>query len=220
MGSILLIFTLHTNLAAHLATVYLESRFPPLIDPGKAAPYDAIVVLTADSIPATGLVPFPGISRQMFRRLEETYRLYQLAPKPIIVAGGDWVPFAPPRGDNKIAHAYLVRWGVAPEHLIAEMRSRDTFESAQEVNKILQRNGWHRYLLVTSALHIARSMLAFHALAPQPVAAPGDFTAIAFRLRPVSFFPSESAAEAFYLALHESLGLLNYRWRLYFFSGR
>jgi uncharacterized SAM-binding protein YcdF (DUF218 family) len=100
-----------------------------------------------------------------------------------------------------------------PAHIIPEPGSRDTFESAIEVQKILQQRGWNRYLLVTSARHMPRSMLAFEAVAPKPVAAPGDFTVSAISISPLGFFPSEGAAKDIYLALHEYAGLLNYHWR-------
>jgi uncharacterized SAM-binding protein YcdF (DUF218 family) len=203
----------HSGLTARAIGYYLESRYPPLPDCRTAEPYDGIVVLTGGLIPASGLIPRPQIDIAMFRRLDEAFRLYRQVPKPIIVSGGHVDPFTPSRDENEIACGYLVRWGVPPEHIIPESGSRDTFESAVEVRKILQRRGWRRYLLVTSALHMPRGMLAFGAVAPQPLAAPGDFTVSGISMSPLSFFPSEGAARDIYLALHEYAGLLNYRWR-------
>jgi uncharacterized SAM-binding protein YcdF (DUF218 family) len=211
-----LIFVLHSGISGYLLRYPLESRYPPLLSPVKIEPYDAIVVLTASTFPAGGLIPFSSVDRSMFRRLDEAWRLYRIKAKPIIVSGGHVNPFTPDGGENKIARDYLIRWGVPQEDVLGEDKSRDTFESAVEVAKILREKGWRRYLLVTSAAHMPRSMLAFAARAPEAIAAPGDFTLKEFQFTPLDFFPSESAARDTAACLHEYLGLVNYYWRVHF----
>lgn len=208
-----LLIAAHCGHVDHLLRYPLESRYAPLLDPARAEPYDAIVVLTAGMIPAGGLIPFPTINEEMFRRLDEARRLYGARPKPIIVSGGHVDPFTPPMNENQIAGDYLILWGIPKTDVISEPHSRDTFESAAHVRKIMQEKGWRRYLLVTSAVHMARSMLAFRSVAPEPIAAPGDFTIGENRFSPLSFFPSESAARRISAAVHEYLGLANYYWR-------
>lgn len=212
----LIIFALHSGLVNHALRYPLETSYPPLRDPKAAGSYDAIVVLTSGSIPAEGLIPFPSIDEYMFRRLEEAWRLYRIRPKPIVVSGGHVNPFTPAKNENAIAREYLIRWGVPHHDVIGEDRSRDTFESALEVQKLLAQKGWKRYLLVTSAVHMPRSMLVFAAFAPDPVPAPGDFSLGKVELNPLDFFPSESAARRLFVTLHEYLGLANYYWRVRF----
>jgi len=214
--TVLVIFALHSGLVSYALRYPLESRYPPLIDPARVGSYDAIVVLTGGSIPVGGLIPFPSINEAMFRRLDEAWRLYRIQPKPIIVSGGHVNPFTAAREENKIAREFLIRWGVSRNDVIGEERSRDTFESAVETEKVLKKHGWHRYLLVTSAMHMPRSMLVFGERAPEPIAAPGDFTVGRLELTPLDFFPNESAAPKMYAMIHEYIGLLNYYWRLRF----
>ncbi len=211
--TVVLIAALHSGDVNHLLRYPLESRYPPMLDPRGAEPYDAIVVLMSSTIPAHGMIPFPSLDEYMFRRLDEAWRLYRLEPKPIIVAGGPVNPFVPWENENKIACDYLIQWGVSTKDVISEDKSRDTFESAIELRKILQKRGWKRYLLVTSAIHMPRSMLAFRTIAPEPVAAPGDFTLGEYRFTPLSIFLSEAAARRMYITVHEYLGLANYYWR-------
>ena len=154
----------------------------------------------------------------MFRRLDEAWRLYHIRPKPIVVSGGHVNPFTPPKDENRIARDYLIRWGVPKSEVLGEGNSRDTFESAVEVEKLLLQKGWKRYLLVTSAAHMPRSMLAFKAKAPAPIPAPGDFSLGKFELEPFHFFPGESAARSVLASLHEYIGLINYYWRVHFGS--
>ena len=208
-----LIVALHSGIVGYGLRYPLESRYPPLRDPAQAEPYDAIVVLTASSIPPSGLIPFPTIDEHMFRRLDEAWRLYRLRPKPIVVSGGHVNPFTPAMNENQIARDYLIHWGVPQRDVLGEDKSRDTFESAVEVAKILRKKGWKRYLLVTSAFHMPRSMLAFAAEAPQPLPAPGDFSLVKFDLTPLDFAPNEGVAQRIVFSLHEYVGLANYYWR-------
>ncbi|HWP57789.1 MAG TPA: YdcF family protein [Candidatus Acidoferrales bacterium] len=210
VATTILIFLLHFGWFERLLRYPLESRFAPLRDPRQAPAFDAIVVLTAESTPAGGLIPYPTLDESMFRRLDEAWRLYRLLPRPIIVAGGHVDPFTPARDENKIACDYLRLWGVRAEHVIAEPRSRDTFESALEVRRILEQRKWTRYLLVTSAVHMPRSMLAFAAVSREPIPAPADFTIGEQRFTPLALFPSESAARGTMIAIHEYIGLVNY----------
>src|ERR1051325_4880049 len=163
------IFIFHSPYVGRELYYGLESRYAPLIDPARAEPYDAIVVLMAGTIPADGLVPFPTVTGPLFHRLDEAWRLYRLHPKPIVVSGGHVNPLTPAHNENQIACDYLILWGVPKDAVISESNSRDTFESAIEVEKIVRQKGWKRYLLVTSAVHMPRSMLVFSALAQEPI---------------------------------------------------
>ena len=211
----LLVVGLHSGPVNFALRYPLESRYRPLLDP-RPVPHEAIVVLTSGMIPAQGLIPFPTIDEHMFRRLEEAWRLYRIQARPIIISGGHVNPFTPDRDENRIARDFLTRWGVPKNHVIGEDKSRDTFESALEVQKLLKQRGWKRYLLVTSAVHMPRSMLVFTAKAGEPVAAPGDYSIGKFELTPLSLFPSEGAAAKIYATVHEYIGLANYYWRIHY----
>jgi len=211
-----LIVVLHSSLCGYWLRYPLESRYPPLIDPTKAEPYDAIVVLTSSTIVPGGLIPFSSIDEYMFHRLEEAWRLYKIRPKPILVSGGHVNPFTPWKNENQVARDYLIRWGVPKQDVLGEDQSRDTLESAVKVEKILRQKSWKRYLLVTSAEHMPRSMLAFNSKAPEPIPAPGDFSVGEFKLNPLGLLPSESGARGIYFSLHEYIGLANYYWRVHF----
>jgi uncharacterized SAM-binding protein YcdF (DUF218 family) len=212
----LLILALHSGPVNYALRYPLESRYPPLLEPKKAGSYDAIIVLTGGIIPAGGLIPLASIDEFMFRRLDEAWRLYRIQPKPIIVSGGHVNPFTADKNENKIARDYLIRWGVPKNDVIGEDRSRDTFESAVEVQKLINNTGWKRYLLVTSAVHMPRSMLVFTARAPEPIPAPGDFSLNEFQLTPLDFLPNEHVARKLFITIHEYLGLANYYWRVNF----
>jgi uncharacterized SAM-binding protein YcdF (DUF218 family) len=213
LATFLLVLVMHSAPIAQLLGWSLESRYPWLPDCRKAGGYQAIVVLTSSAEAVHGLVPYPTMDAAGFRRADEALRLYRCDPKPVIVCGGHVDPFTPAAGENQIICSFLTRWGIPVDRVIPESKSRDTFEGAIEVGKILRQRNWNRYLLVTSAAHMPRSMLAFRASAPEPIAAPADFRASGTAISPFWFFPTEEAAGRNYVAVHEYLGLLNYRWR-------
>jgi uncharacterized SAM-binding protein YcdF (DUF218 family) len=212
------ILILHSGLIGRWLRYPLESRYGPLLNPKDAGPYDAIVVLSSASIPAGGLAPFPTIDEHMFRRLEEAWRLYRIQPRPIVVSGSHVDPFTPDQDENKIARDYLVRWGVPQQHVIGEAKSRDTFESSVQSGNLIRQKSWRRYLLVTSAVHMPRSMLVFSINAPEPIPAPGDFTLTEWKLSPLDFAPTLAAGRSIAVTLHEYMGLANYYWRISFSS--
>jgi len=212
----LLVLALHSGLVNYGLRYPLESSYEPVLDPSRAGPYDAIVVLTGGIIAPEGLIPLPSIDQSMFRRLDEAWRLYRIHPKPIIVSGGHVNPFTRDKNENKIARDFLIKWGVPTRDVLGEGKSRDTLESAVEVQKLLREKGFKRYLLVTSAVHMPRSMLAFAAFAPEPIAAPGDFSIGKLEMTPLDFFPTEGAARQLFATLHEYIGLANYHWRIHF----
>jgi uncharacterized SAM-binding protein YcdF (DUF218 family) len=219
LATVIVIFALHSDLAANGLGWLLESRYRPLLDPRGIGPYDAIVVLTAGVTPPSGLVVFARLSEAQIHRLEEAIRLYRLNPRPIVISGGHVDPFEPPEGENDAIAGYLHERGVPREHVVNEAASRDTFESALELRKILKQRGWRRYLLVTSATHLPRSMMAFARLAPDPIPAPADFKTTRLYWSPLQHRPSEEKAQIVASALNEYYGLLQYRLRLIYDGG-
>ena len=91
-----------------------------------------------------------------------------------------------------------------------ESRSRATAENASNSYAILAPEGKTRILLVTSAIHMARSVLSFEQAGFSVVAAPTMFV----DRRPLSvlaFLPQAGSLELSSQAIHEWLGYLVYR---------
>lgn len=98
--------------------------------------------------------------------------------------------------------------GVASEDIVVENRSRTTGESARLTADLLHQRGVSRILLVTSALHLPRSVLLFRRAGVEVVPYPAEFTAQprSFQLR--SFIPVLARFSLVDAALHEYFGLL------------
>lgn len=143
------------------------------------------------------------------------------APK-IIVSGGRiaWKGGGDPESEDLTK--LLVKMGVPKEDIIPEGDSYNTHENAVNVQKILQAQNFHTILLVTSAMHMPRSMAIFHHLGIKAIAAPTDYRISQLELDEpnqqtesviLSFFPSEECLYLTTQVMREYMGLLVYKIR-------
>jgi uncharacterized SAM-binding protein YcdF (DUF218 family) len=70
----------------------------------------------------------------------------------------------------------LMLMGVPQEALWLENQSRNTYENALECQKLLQNHAIDRVILVTSAIHMPRSVALFEEQGIQIIPAPTDYT--------------------------------------------
>lgn len=95
--------------------------------------------------------------------------------------------------------------GVPPQDMILETDSWDTQDEARRLKPLL---GKHPFALVTSAIHMRRSLVTFRRLGLNPIPAPADFfmkeIPIGFR----TFLPTAQNLMMTQAAIHEYLGLL------------
>lgn len=188
----------------------LEERFPPW-DPSHGAP-DGIVVLGGGIDPDLSAVlgrPALGHSGERVLATAELARRYPKAR--IIYSGGN--PNLIGDDSSKEADyglAMLEELGVAKARLTTERQSRNTFENAEFAKAIARPKEGERWLLVTSAFHMPRSM--------------GLFRRAGFKVEayPVDRRASKSEAFSFYslamnglertdIATREWIGLTAYR---------
>jgi uncharacterized SAM-binding protein YcdF (DUF218 family) len=140
------------------------------------------------------------------------------APK-IIVSGGSisWKGGGNPESEDLTK--LLVTMGVPQTDIIQEGASLNTRDNAVYVQKILKAQNFQTILLVTSAMHMPRSMAIFKRLGIKAIAAPTDYHISQLELaeptrqtesKILSFFPNE---ERFWLttqAIREYIGLWVY----------
>jgi len=105
------------------------------------------------------------------------------------------------------ARELILGAGVTPERIVFDGRSRNTCASATEVRALIQPEPSARWLLVTSAAHMPRSVACFRAVGWDVVPYPADFGT-----GPVPWSGNFAGnLEALDMAAHEWLGLLYYR---------
>ena len=110
-----------------------------------------------------------------------------------------------------------------PARLWLETNSRNTYENAVETKKILDARGIDRIVLVTSAMHMPRSVAIFEKQGFTVTPAPTDYMVTQAdwdyyfapdpAIQVFNLFPGAEAMDRFARALKEYLGMVVYRLR-------
>lgn len=132
-----------------------------------------------------------------------------------LLSGGDGNLNQNGLDEARVLARQLESWGIAPDRLIIEDRSRNTRENAVESARILRERGWPRALLVTSAFHMPRALGCFRAVGL-------DVDTLAVDLRSdntpktlADLLPRTKSLHTSAAALRELAGRLIYRLRGY-----
>jgi len=177
-------------------------------------PYDAVILLGGAVERAT--TPGQPSYNDNVERLLETYDLLRAdRARFAIVSGGavDARASAPVEAD--VLAGQLVDWGVDPERVIVEGRSRNTHDNAVESKRIALERGFTRLLVVTSAYHMPRALGCFRAVGVPVDALPVDYRAYDYKHFSGSWLPRANALERSTMVLREWFGRGVYRIRGY-----
>jgi uncharacterized SAM-binding protein YcdF (DUF218 family) len=190
--------------------ISLESRYPAMEvkDCPKA---DAVVVLS-------GMLTKPETSatewNQAVDRFERGVELVagERAPKLLFTRGLSWPDVGrEPEGDRLAREA--VKHGIPAEKI--ELTDDSILETSGEVRTIrrtMEKHGWHRIILVTSAMHMPRAMWLAKRERIDAIPFPADFEGEAHRpLNLSSLLPQAASLEKSERAIREWIGLTYYR---------
>lgn len=133
----------------------------------------------------------------------------QVTRLPVLVSGGR--P-SPDRSAEAVLMKRMLERRLATPVRWVEDLSRDTEGNARESAKLLL-PAHRRILLVTHAWHMPRALRAFERAGLQPVAVPHGFLGTPSPDSLLGWLPSASGAMINWLAAHEGVGGLWYRWR-------
>jgi uncharacterized SAM-binding protein YcdF (DUF218 family) len=140
----------------------LEQRFPPW-DASRGPP-DGIVVLGGAITPDVSVARGAVTLNEAAERITATVELARRYPNArIIFSGGTNALIADEPVEAAIAIREFEALGVAHDRVTAEEQSRNTIENAVFSRLIADPKPGERWLLVTSAYHMPRSMAAFRA---------------------------------------------------------
>jgi uncharacterized SAM-binding protein YcdF (DUF218 family) len=178
----------------------LEDRLEPVMSAQNLSGIKYIVVLSGGLRPNEGLPPTSRLEESSAMRVVEGVRLFHLwsdAPVLIMTGAGPFEDL----GSRMVAFAQSL--GVPPEKLMAENQAKDTYGNAVGVRGLVKNQP---FLLVTSAVHLPRSLKIFQKLGMKPIAAPGDFRFVKY-FSIADYIPAGSNLTNMELAIHEYLGL-------------
>jgi uncharacterized SAM-binding protein YcdF (DUF218 family) len=188
----------------------LEQRFPPWN--ASRGPPDGIVVLGGAISPGVSAARGVVALNEAAERITVTAELARRYPNArLIYTGGsnallsDRIPEAP------FAVRELEALGVAHDRITAEEQSRNTMENAVFSRLIAQPKPGQRWLLVTSAYHMPRSIAAFRAAGFPVEAYPVDWRTRGPIDATQPFAALSDGLARTDIAVHEWIGLLAYR---------
>jgi uncharacterized SAM-binding protein YcdF (DUF218 family) len=137
--------------------------------------------------------------------------------RDVLLSGGVSNPAPGEPAESEQLAAMLREWGVPPERIVVETRSRNTRENAVESARVVADRGWKRLLLVTSAMRMPRALGCFRRVGLSPDALPVDYragapgSAAGFE----SWWPRAAELEMSTDALRELAGRVVYRVKGY-----
>jgi len=187
----------------------LEYKYPPLLKSDHLTEVKWVVVLGAGHVSNPQIPLTSQISTSALFRLVEGIRLYREHPgRKLILTGGvifDPIPHA--RVLANIAQAI----GVDEQDMVLEDNSMDTKDEARFIRELVRED---KFILVTSATHMPRSMALFRNQGMEPIPAPaGHIVKKRQGLTPGMFFPNAGELYQTERAVYEYLGMAWARFR-------
>ncbi|KYC36652.1 hypothetical protein WA1_44000 [Scytonema hofmannii PCC 7110] len=190
--------------------------------PGGIPNAEAIVVLGGAT--KSAFFPRPTVDlNEAGDRVIYAAQLYLQKKAPVIVLSGgriDW------RGSGSSESGDMAKVlssiGIPAEALVQEPESLNTYQNAVNVKKVLESRGIRRVLLVTSAMHMPRSLLIFKRQGIDAIPAPTDFLVSEGELQELSsspksailnLLPSVDNLEMLTAAIKEYVGIIAYGLR-------
>jgi uncharacterized SAM-binding protein YcdF (DUF218 family) len=181
----------------------------------KAGDYpqvDAVVVLggvTLPSIPPRLEVTVgPG-----FDRLLHGMRLLRAGKGRFLILSGGTIPSLV---GSEVTEAIQLQslaleYGIPPEAILLEGRSRNTYENAIFTQELLEKHGLEKVLLVTSASHMRRSVAVFQTQGVEVIPAPTDVRVVELPSHLRGLVPTLDGLEFSTIAIKEHVGWWVYR---------
>jgi uncharacterized SAM-binding protein YcdF (DUF218 family) len=210
ISGILLLLLFGYSPVSNVLLLALTERFPAWQSDGREP--DGIIVLggaiDSEASAARNSLEIDQSAERIIAMLELARRFPNAR---IVFSGGSGnliessVPEAP------IAGQLLERFGIARERVVLESASRTTDENAAMVRKLVSPKPGERWLLVTSAFHMPRSIAAFRLAGFEVEAYPVDWRTRGWVDAAMPFGLLSAGLARTDLAFHEWVGLIAYR---------
>ncbi len=209
-GSAILLLLIAFGPLGHFLATPLETRFPAQPD-NMDAP-DGIIVLggSVDEMLSgqRGRISF----NEAAERLTAPIELLRRFPKArLVFTGGSASLTGSPFSEAQAVRQFWRAVGLDQGDVVYEDRSRNTFENATFTLELVKPKPGERWLLVTSAMHMPRSMGIFRKAGFPVTAYPVDFRTNGVFWRPGVAKITQEAVGVADFAAHEWIGLVAYR---------
>ena len=206
MGLVLAVFSVTP--AANIFARPLEDRFPrPAL---SVAPTGVIVLGGAMDEAVTKQRGAPALN-DAAERLTEAVALLRRFPQAQLVFSGGSGRFSPADlTESDVAKQLWLSLGAPEDRMRFENRSRDTWENAVFTKELVQPKPGERWLLVTSAMHMPRSVGIFRKIGFDVIPYPVDYQTGGVAGDFLGFRKPMDATRMAQNATHEWIGLVSY----------
>ncbi|WP_298622094.1 ElyC/SanA/YdcF family protein [uncultured Legionella sp.] len=197
---LLVLCVISTGWVPRYMTHKLESRYAVVTQVAPEVHW--VVVLSGGLTQPSGLPPNNLLSSASLKRLVEGVRLLRSLPQAqLILSGGGFEGDQP----EALLLAELTKWFSIPQsRIVLEAHSINTADQARELASIVKDEPFY---LVTSAIHMPRSMALCQREGLHPIAAPTDFTFYWSTDNWIKLMiPNTYNLAYFSIAMHEILG--------------
>jgi len=195
--------------AGTMLLLSLSERFPAWQSDGRAP--DGIIVLggaiDSDATAARGTLEVDHSADRVFAMLDLGRRYPQAR---IVFSGGSGALLMDGVSEAPIAGGLLQSYGVAADRIVLETASRSTAENAAFTRRLVEPKPGQRWLLVTSAFHMPRSIGAFRAAGFDVEAYPVDWRSRGWIDGTMPFDRLSAGLARTDVAIHEWIGLIAY----------
>jgi uncharacterized SAM-binding protein YcdF (DUF218 family) len=188
----------------------LESRHKA-VRPGSVKA-DAIVVLGGPGRPKKGARQFIEFG-ESGERIFDGIRWWKSGASPVVITSGGGIDFIQKdQKEGEDLKNLMIEFGVPKSAILAENAARNTYENALYVRALMIEKGMSlRVILVTSAIHMPRSLAIFKKAGFDAVPAPCDFIAEPYQANWFSFLPKSDNINLTTQALKEYIGIVTYK---------
>jgi uncharacterized SAM-binding protein YcdF (DUF218 family) len=172
---------------------------------------DIMIILGGGFYPSGGLRKSMEPSGATYSRTIHGIRIFKQSRARFLVLSGAGEE-VDGENDAEVMKNLAVTLGIPADKIITEGKSHNTLEHAFEVSKIFPPTAQIHIGILTSALHMPRSVKAFRKRFPEDaiVPIPVNYIYSPFKYRVDNFIPSTEAMSKSYYALHEWIGIIWY----------
>lgn len=190
----------------------LEKQSPELTDAVDLRGYTGMVVLGGALESGRVSAHFQqALLSNSAERMTGAVALWRRNPHlRIVFTGGEGELFGKGPSEAQRAQRFFGEMGVPPAALVLEAKSQNTYENAVFTAKLDGIDPQQRWLLVTSAWHMPRSLAVFQKAGWNVTPYPVDFRAVP-EWSPLTNYNLRDGADRWELVLHEWIGLAAYR---------
>jgi uncharacterized SAM-binding protein YcdF (DUF218 family) len=211
---VLCYFAISSEAGARVLARTLTGGYQPLTSAAQARGARVVVVLGSGSVNLRASArQLPMVTFEAGLRVLEAARLFDLLDGPTIIAsGGITERDSAAAPESEALRRALIDVGVRGDRILLESESKNTRDEAVVVKRMLAERGVTDFVLVTSPLHMRRSMLAFEQQGMHPIASPSQL--MSERSEPGNLLlPNELSLRVSDAVVYEWLARAYYWWQ-------